>query len=234
MFDFQPFFLCAFIGGYYSNRTRRYLIYSNPVPHLPSTVPPRVTVHPTPTTRPLPLPPRGGWEATELHSLKTALAFGQLLRRVVILPRFHCPVDGGGGSSRAIEECPLNSLLNISAFDAAFDGAYRENSFLRHPLVPPSTVASRSRVFRIQPDSSPPPSPPPPPPPSVEVLRTASGNNNVTADDVIGWFDDVTAKILVFDSLLVSLATFGDEEETKNFEERTRTAFRRSDYRQLK
>jgi len=66
----------------------------------------------------------------ELSALKTALAIGHLLNRVVILPRFHCGL--------AHSECPLNSLIHIKTFDSVFSGQYRENSFLRHPKVPDS------------------------------------------------------------------------------------------------
>ena len=66
----------------------------------------------------------------ELSALKTALAIGHLLNRVVILPRFHCGL--------AHTECPLNSLIHIKTFDSVFSGQYRENSFLRHPKVPDS------------------------------------------------------------------------------------------------
>ena len=67
-------------------------------------------------------------ENEELDALKSALAIGKLLDRIVILPRFHC--DG--------KECPLNSLISVAAFDNQFSGKYRENSFPRHPWIPPS------------------------------------------------------------------------------------------------
>ena len=90
---------------YYSSETRKYLTYTNPKPTTPKNATER-----------------------ELSALRTSLAIGHLLNRVVILPRFHC---------RNLD-CPLNSIIHIKTFDARFSGRYRESSFLQHPKVPDS------------------------------------------------------------------------------------------------
>jgi len=59
------------------------------------------------------------------EELKTALASGRILGRIVILPRFHCP-----------GACPLNSFIAVTVFDSQFKEQYRESSFLSHPKVP--------------------------------------------------------------------------------------------------
>ena len=61
-------------------------------------------------------------------SLANALAFGRILKRIVILPRFKC-IDSDGF-------CAMNSLFKISQFDRFFLNQYRESTFLAHPQVP--------------------------------------------------------------------------------------------------
>lgn len=103
-------------GRYYTSQTNRYLLY-----------------------RSVPAPPRTSSAnssapfESELFELRAALALGHLLRRVVILPRFHCGRPTGGGD---VEECPLNSIISVADFDAEFAGQYRENSFPLNRRVP--------------------------------------------------------------------------------------------------
>lgn len=156
-----------------SSRTQKYLLFHNPVTW------PTVEIN----------------DREELAALRTALALGHLLGRAVILPRFHCTLNGGGlggpppGSSSPASsssarwsasasgryrrrpvhrapgsagppstagppaepdrECPLNGLLNVTAFDAQFANRYRENSFLRHPLVPEEVRVDRSLLLSV-------------------------------------------------------------------------------------
>ena len=93
---------------YYSSKTRKYITYINPKP--------------TSLSKPIQLIKR------QVSSLKTALAIGYLLNRVVILPKFYCRY-------RALP-CHLNSLIRIKTFEISFSGRYRESSFLQHPRVP--------------------------------------------------------------------------------------------------
>ena len=77
----------------------------------------------------------------ELEALKNAFVIGFILNRTVILPRFHC------GDTW----CPLNSKLYISNFDRVFSDGYRENSFLKHPLVPSTIKGGISQyIYQIQ------------------------------------------------------------------------------------
>lgn len=201
---------------YYSSRTRRYLVYDNPAPPLIPTPSPGVTV----------VPPR--LDVEELVALRTALAFGELLGRVVILPRFHC-LDQ---TPLQFKECPLNSLINISAFDESFAGKYRENSFLRHPLVPKSTLSSRTQPYRIHIQGPEELGEPIVMPAADATLLTISGN--VTSGDVIRWFGDVDRAVLVFDSLAFPAPRFSTTEQTNEFNDRANKAFQRSNYRQIK
>jgi hypothetical protein len=66
----------------------------------------------------------------ELIALSNALAIGQALGRIVILPRFHCP-----GSVFESKFCGLCDLIKMTDFDEQFGDLYRENTFLYHPKV---------------------------------------------------------------------------------------------------
>ena len=113
-------------NGYYSDETRKYLMYSN-APHNGANDTNSSNV--------------------ELDALKMALFIGHVLNRVVILPRFHL-----AGNKRA--ERPLNNWIKISCFDGQFYGEYRENAFLRHPKVPEKTKRDISSPFWIKTDRS--------------------------------------------------------------------------------
>jgi len=68
----------------------------------------------------------------QLVTLKTALTIATILDRVLILRRFHCRRKSTGD----FVDCPLDSLLRLTAFDAGFAERYCDSSFLRRPLVP--------------------------------------------------------------------------------------------------
>jgi len=96
---------------YYTSETRKYLTYTNPKPT-------------TNFTREV--------MERQMSALKTALAIGHLLNRVVILPIFHCD------QPTVHWLCHLESVADVATFDSCFSGRYRENSFLRHRKVPGS------------------------------------------------------------------------------------------------
>ena len=87
-------------------------------------------------------------EEYAIHALKNALAFGQILNRTIILPKFlcvKCKKDVCKSSN-----CLLGGLLNMSRFDSVFSGFYREHSFRGHPLVPLSTKKNVSDLLLIR------------------------------------------------------------------------------------
>jgi len=191
-------------------------------------------------------------DAEELTSLKAALALGQMLNRVVILPRFHCSKpaaaigDDDGGlrtakrrwnkrfvaspriSTTPTHECPLNCLLNVTAFDAQFEGLYRESSFLRHPLVPTTVSDNRSLpqdVHRWL---------------GTNADDTGAGDGllpattvHLSVDDVVRLFGSLPHHVLVFHSLYRVKPRFASVDEQRTFDNRVRKAFRRGTYRQL-
>ena len=219
---------------YCSNASQSYLIYGNPV------------TWPSLATN----------DAEELAALKAALALGQMLNRVVVLPRFHCSKsaadigsDAGGqlaarrrGDRRMrrfaarptvrptpIHECPLNGLLNVTAFDMQFEGRYRESSFLRHPLVPTAVRDNRSSLQdvhrRLQNSTN----------------DTDAGDDNLlpstavqlSVDDVVRMFGSLPHRVLVLHSLYRVQPRFASDDEQRTFDNRVHKAFRRGTYRQL-
>jgi len=104
---------------YYTSNTRLYMTYVNQAP-------------------------KRHWTAvveSEISALKTAMTIGYLLNRTVILPRFHA------GSEDV--EFLLNAILHIESLDNYFAGHYRENSFLRHPKVPPDVKSGLSEKLAV-------------------------------------------------------------------------------------
>ena len=189
-------------------------------------------------------------DVEELAALNAALALGQILSRVVVLPRFHCSrsaadIGSGSGSASAprgrgarrfvaarptvppspIHECPLNGLLNVTAFDAQFEGRYRESSFLRHPLVPTAVRDDRSPPQHVH----------------RRLQGSAAGGDGalpstavqLSVDDVVGLFGSLRHHVLVFHSLYRVQPRFAGDDEQRTFDDKVRKAFRRGSYRQL-
>ena len=217
-----------------SNASQSYLVYANPAawPSLASN------------------------DAEELGALKAALALGQMLNRIVILARFHCSKSAAGvggdegvpwtakrrglrrisGSSSAsltpTHECPLNCLLNVTAFDAEFEGLYRESSFLQHPLVPSAVRDDRSvsqdvhRQLRRSADDTVAGD-------GADQTQLPATAVQLSADDVVGLFGSLPHRVLVFHSLYRVQPSFASVDEQRTFDNRVRKAFQRGTYRQL-
>ena len=122
-------------------------------------------------------------------------------------------------------ECPLNALLNVTAFDAQFLGAYRESSFLRHPLVPPA----------VRDDLSPP----------HDIHQRLNGSPGVSdgqlpdraiqlsVDEAVRLFGSLPSHVLVLHSLYRVQPLFDSVADQRTFDDRVRRAFRRGTYRQM-
>jgi len=190
--------------GYFSSPTTNYIIYEN-----------LVGIWNTRTER----------VDAQLNGLRTALTIANILDRVLILPRFHCYRKLAG----ILAECPLNSLLRITAFDAGFAGRYRESSFLSNPLVPVAVSGSVSPRYFIGASKIP-----------------VSDNNTSTSivvrgssEDFIS--DDELRQLVGSDQhRVVSLASldhihvkFKSAAQQQNFDDTITASFKRSDYRQM-
>jgi len=142
----------------------------------------------------------------QLSALIAALAIGRLLNRVVILPRFLC------GTGPAYE-CPLNSLIRISTFDAYFKGHFRESSFLGHPKVPD---AVKRGIY----DGT------------TELSRNRTDSTRLTSRKLIRLFGNITARVLNVGNLFGVQIIFDDKVENEAFNDTIQKAIRRADYRQ--
>ncbi len=106
-------------GEYYSNQNRKYIMFDNP----------RISAADLTQV------------AFEDESLRDALAFGHVLNRTVILPKFFC---------RNVQwACSIYSRYNFLIFDNKFKEKYREHVFLMHPKVPKQIKESQSPVLVI-------------------------------------------------------------------------------------
>jgi hypothetical protein len=75
----------------------------------------------------------------QLKSLARAFEIGYLLNRTVILPKFYLKK----------KECPLLRIVSMASLDKVFGDAYREHSFLLHPLVPDAVKRSSHGPVKI-------------------------------------------------------------------------------------
>ena len=122
--------------GYYCNADKyKYLVYDNPVvfsttPHVFSDL--WNFFSGSSQT------PNGNYEK-EIHALKSAMAIGKILNRIVILPKFH---DGYGRNVSLIQHLLLRN------FDKYFSGEYREHSFLKHSKLS-SVIREADKVNEV-------------------------------------------------------------------------------------
>jgi len=200
--------LTCFADGYFSSPATHYIIYENPVGVL--------------TTQ-------NAAVDAQLACLRTALMIATILDRVLVLPRFHCFRKSTG----SFVECPLNSLLRITAFDTGFADRYRESTFLRHPLVPDAVRRSVSPRYYFATST-------------ISNTFPVSGNHTNTTI-VVRWnsTDSITdselRQLLGTDQhRVISLAslehisvTFKSAAQQKNYDKTVSESFKRSDYRQL-
>ena len=86
----------------------------------------------------------------EEKALETAFMLGVILKRIVILPKFHCyecpqPICK---KKHLTPRCDMHVHYNMTAVDQVFENKYRENMFLQNKLVPNSIKTSVSlRIF---------------------------------------------------------------------------------------
>lgn len=151
-------------------------------------------------------------ENTTLHSeeqaLHSALAMGQILGRTTILPEFH----------RYSVRCHLGCRYNIDHFHNTFNNAYREHTFLHHPMVPATVKLNLSPWLLI--DSS---------KECMNQLSLEDLNSTVimvpqnrthgaTSSEIENWFTEyVSYSILRFRCLYNSFWYFDDPNIQKDF-----------------
>ncbi len=99
-------------GGYYSSQNPKYVTYENPYFFNDET-----------------------WHF-EVNALRRALHIAKVLKRILILPKFHCCQCERHRCENERHRCSLLSVVRLKAFDEEFSDIYREHSFLQNPLVP--------------------------------------------------------------------------------------------------
>ena len=114
-------------NGYYSNEKAKYLTFENTLRFS--------------TDKEM--------KQAEMRSLKTALLIGHILKRILILPTFHCPKDTSQRCSKLHTGCPAYMHLNMTSVDAEFSGDYREHLFLHNSNVPKSVKHSVSDLILV-------------------------------------------------------------------------------------
>lgn len=189
--------------GYYSDPKQKYIIYSNPEDFgVEDTLP------------------------KEKQALQAALSIGYLLKRVVILPKFHCHHCDSKACQTPHQKCAFGTFFKVGTFDKQFAGLYRESVFLKHKLVPGAIKNSISPEIIIAP----------------RYKAYNKGNSNVfhpaddrgaTATEIVSWLEPFSKySILKFHSLYKAFLGFdSDESRFDVIKAKLAAAFSSADYR---
>jgi len=111
--------------GYYSSKTQKYLLYSNPLYFGDSTY------------------------VKETQALGTALDLAAATGRIVILPKFHCCDCRQQTCAGAAYNCSLLSIIRLNKFEEIYKGKYRESTFLENDLT--WTALKTDKTIRTRP-----------------------------------------------------------------------------------
>ena len=179
---------------YYSSKTRKYITFTN--------------------QKPASLLSQIQLTKLQVSTLRTALAIGYIINRVVLLPKFHCKTSKSNG----LKPCPLNSLIRIGTFDSFFSGQYRESSFLWHPLVPQIVKQSSKYQQLVSHNSS---------------LSSTSSVYTVTSDNVSSVYRGLNDSVINCGNLEGIRIIFRNYSNSSEFQTKIRKAFKLSVYNQF-
>ena len=198
------------INNYYSNRRRRYIVYDNPY----------VFHNRTETL------------IMEMRSLRNALAMGHILRRVVILPKFHCFVppslpgepEEGPPSTKW---CNIHDILRIEDFHRWFMGHYREHSFLAHRKVPRTTKRNITDIYYIGQKMPEDPGEDGLPIDALNVtmIKPKSPLSGAHAEEIRALFEHDDTRILRFHSLYYGFSHFLSDDVARGFNRKIKFGF---------
>lgn len=160
----------------------------------------------------------------EKSALESALAIGKVLNRTVILPRFYCAFKHS--------HCSLMSLYNVTVFDTAFQGVYREHVFLGNEKVPEVIRESQTRDYiiatvaeewalRQTPKTFPP-----------TRLVPNNPDQGATSEEIRQWFGNIKDSVLCFHSLYSAFDRFTDPNIEAEFKERLKRGIQVAVYHQ--
>lgn len=192
-------------GEYFSSTRRKYLIFSNPFVFDSDAL----------------------TKDREKESLSSALAIASLLKRTLILPRFHCASG---------VPCSILSHYRLTHFFSRFPVEdIRENSFLLHAKVPQSVKDSRSKPYFIASK------------PALDMatkhnpqftiddvvkLEPADADKGATSSEIVRWLQDDQSSVLEFYSLYSAFYKFDDDVENAAFQKKLDGALQTAVYRQ--
>ena len=201
---------------YYSDTNAKYLIYDNPFDFgtLTTTI--------------------------EIEALKAALTIGHLLKRIVILPMFHCYgckyefcKAFFNKPHRNEPHCSLNTHIRISDFNKAFPNAYRERVFLWHNYIPNKVRTSKSPTILIRTRLV------------MSQLRTEEMKHiklqftprdtafGASSTEIIQWLRPLSSfKVLRFHSMYRAFGYFHRQHADVAFSSALKTGIHKADYRQ--
>ena len=186
--------------GYFSDVNHKYLVYDNP----------------------LVLGTGGETARYEMLALRSAFAIGQILKRTVILPKFHCFHKG------KVKECNILCLAMLRKLHAQFPD-YREHYFLQHPKVPnaikqsqtePYLISSKSKVgYMVRAEEN------KKKPTDKAKVFTPASSEGATSSEILSWFGNEASAVLHFHSLYGAFNKFDEDVENKLFEEKVQKGF---------
>ena len=84
------------------------------------------------------------------QTLLFALAVGQALDRVVILPEFACENNINNIFQNSRYACNLYNAVGLNFIEPKFHNRYREHSFLINPMVPKEVLSSMSPEIHLE------------------------------------------------------------------------------------
>ena len=126
--------------------------------------------------------------------------------------------------------CPLNSKLKLSFFDNMFNGAYREHTFLSHPLVTnsvkesmygPVLIITTFAQTHIAQDIN------------VHKFTPKNELHGMSDEEIVKAFHSISESVLHFHSLYDSFFRFTNNSTNDDFNRKIKNGLIRGAYKQL-
>ena len=194
--------------GYYSDPSRKYLVYGNPKNF------------------------DGDNPEIEKRALRSAVAIALITNRTLILPRFHCACDNG----ECTELCPFLTNFYFTAFNEQFPGIFREESFLEHPKVPEHVKqGNNNKIMFIQSDRVDKVFVPlhEIPGQTIHTYSPSDTEKGATDTEIKSWLLPLRdMPLLKFECLYDAFSEFENQQENEQFEKRASNGIQFSEVRQ--
>ncbi|CAD5110858.1 DgyrCDS224 [Dimorphilus gyrociliatus] len=198
---------------YYSNGEAKYMTYSNPFNFEKKT--------------------RG----IEGDALADAIGIAMALKRILILPKFHCDGCKYSACKSPSRLCALNVRFHLQEFDREFKSMYREHVFLDHPFVPSNIKNSQSKELLIETDDLKHNNFSDIPYGKNRRFKPKDTAKGATSDEIIAWFDSEEFRhisVLHFRMMYNAFKGFTDSQENNKYKEKIRRGLVKGGYRQYR